>query len=331
MFALKVKESKVLDFVWIELTNKCNFECTHCYANSSPKEPLVQNMSHEDYTNTIIQSYELGAKGIQFIGGEPLLYPQLKELIKCAHDVGFSLIEVYTNISLLSDEHVRMFKRFGVHIATSYYSARNEVHSKIVNSRLNVERLDKNIKKVVTNSIPLRVSIILTGPNDDYLHQTEEHLRALGVTEIDVDKARAIGRYENNSCADKDHKLCGACGDRRVVIDPNGDIYPCIMSRGHVIGNVRSDKLDGIQLERKLHLFRQLQFGGVIDVTNYCKPDVDCGPGSSCNPNCVPSACMPKGWKPGVDEIVNGRCQPESRCNPWQNPCRPKMKCTPYK
>jgi sulfatase maturation enzyme AslB (radical SAM superfamily) len=28
--------SKPLDFLWLELTNRCNLQCTHCYADSGP-------------------------------------------------------------------------------------------------------------------------------------------------------------------------------------------------------------------------------------------------------------------------------------------------------
>ena len=33
--ALNVRES-TLDFLWLELTNRCNLQCVHCYTQSPP-------------------------------------------------------------------------------------------------------------------------------------------------------------------------------------------------------------------------------------------------------------------------------------------------------
>jgi len=38
-----------LDFLWLELTSRCNLRCIHCYAESSPSPEQTDVLSAEDY------------------------------------------------------------------------------------------------------------------------------------------------------------------------------------------------------------------------------------------------------------------------------------------
>src|SRR5665213_2919862 len=70
-----------LKFLWLELTEKCNLVCEHCYNDSSPQKPLVARMREEDWINAISQGAKQGVTDIQFIGGEPLLVKYIDRLI----------------------------------------------------------------------------------------------------------------------------------------------------------------------------------------------------------------------------------------------------------
>ena len=71
-----------LEFLWLELTGRCNLECLHCYADSGPQRPAYESMQLEDWKGVLREASELGCKSVQFIGGEPALYPNLCELIQ---------------------------------------------------------------------------------------------------------------------------------------------------------------------------------------------------------------------------------------------------------
>jgi MoaA/NifB/PqqE/SkfB family radical SAM enzyme len=91
-----------LRFLWLEITEKCNLTCTHCYADSGPRASLHGSMDYEAWIRVIDEAAELGCTAIQFIGGEPTLHPHLQEFIAHAKYRGIQFVEVYTNATRLT-------------------------------------------------------------------------------------------------------------------------------------------------------------------------------------------------------------------------------------
>ncbi|MBC6447570.1 radical SAM protein [Actinokineospora sp. HBU206404] len=63
-------------FLWLELTGRCQLNCTHCYADSGPSKSHGA-MTTSDWLLLIDDAAEIGVREIQFIGGEPTLHPAL--------------------------------------------------------------------------------------------------------------------------------------------------------------------------------------------------------------------------------------------------------------
>lgn len=89
-------ESPPVTFLWLELTGKCQLECVHCYAESSPTG-THGTMTAADWRRVIAEAASMGVRTVQFIGGEPTLHPSLAELIDYAllRDLG---VEVFTDL-----------------------------------------------------------------------------------------------------------------------------------------------------------------------------------------------------------------------------------------
>jgi molybdenum cofactor biosynthesis enzyme MoaA len=73
-----------LDFLWLELTNRCNLRCVHCYTDSHPGSGDRDLLTTGAYESLLRQAYELGCRRVQFIGGEPPLHPDLLRLLGTA-------------------------------------------------------------------------------------------------------------------------------------------------------------------------------------------------------------------------------------------------------
>ncbi len=71
-----------IDCLNISLTNICDLKCTYCMPyNYKPTYNTSRVLSVDDYKFIIKSMSELGIRKIEFIGGEPLLYPNLADLI----------------------------------------------------------------------------------------------------------------------------------------------------------------------------------------------------------------------------------------------------------
>src|ERR1039458_5650440 len=123
-------DSASLDFLWLELTNRCNLECVHCYADSSP-QGKHGTLSADRQAELLSDARSLGCERVQFIGGEPTLNRALPFLIAEADRLGFEFIEVSTNLVAVTDHLLECFQRHRVHVATSIYSHVPEIHDTV--------------------------------------------------------------------------------------------------------------------------------------------------------------------------------------------------------
>ncbi|WP_243769995.1 radical SAM protein [Amycolatopsis acidicola] len=101
-----------VQFLWLEITGKCQLECGHCYADSGPAGTHGR-MRLPDWLRVIDEAARLGVRTVQFIGGEPTLHPDLPDLIPAAKRAGLA-IEVFSNLVHITDELWDTFLRCDV-------------------------------------------------------------------------------------------------------------------------------------------------------------------------------------------------------------------------
>jgi len=268
--------------VELEVTGRCQLQCTHCCTDSGPKAS-PGTMTRADWQRVISDIAELGIPAVQFIGGEPTLTPYLPEYIDHALAVGLR-VEVYSNLTHIRPGLWKRFEQPGVCLATSYYSDQAEQHEQITRGPGSYQRTRANITEAISRGIPLRVGIVevLEGQR---VTQAQEELRSLGVTTIQVDRARKVGRgADSPSVIPSTSELCGNCFRYRVSVAPDGQVSGCILSRFLVAGNVREQRLTEI-----LHSDRWQQLTDAVPAPRAaCTPDDsgDCDPANTeaCNP-----------------------------------------------
>src|SRR3989339_1321450 len=63
----------------IEFSRAFNFRCPYCYV--SGEEVAMKELTKEEIFDVISQAKELGARRIIILGGEPMIYPHLFEIL----------------------------------------------------------------------------------------------------------------------------------------------------------------------------------------------------------------------------------------------------------
>lgn len=293
--------SRKLDFLWLELTNKCNLKCVHCYAGSGPEEGGDDIMTADDYTKLLKESSDLGCKAVQFIGGEPTLNKSLPDLIKTAKSLGYESIEVFTNLIALPAPLLKSFVENDVKVATSFYSANPSIHDDITERKGSHKRTVDNIKRVVESGLPLRAGIIEMDQNAGGTEQTTAFLKSIGVNDISNDKQRGFGRAERQ-VEPQMSELCGQCAGGTLAVSPDGKISPCIMSKAWSTANVGDASLLDVVISDKLAGLREAIGIATGTITNYCTPErpSDCAPMNPDTPGCRPAGtyCGPSDCTP---------------------------------
>lgn len=289
---------KELKFLWLELTRKCNLECVHCYENSSPRLPLLGSMTTQNWIRVLEQASEMGIEMVQFIGGEPTLFPDLSQLIEVATRLNIA-VEIYTNGTMIKDHLWSVFVENKVSLAFSYYSTDPEQHDDVTTKKGSHKKTRNAIKHAVALGLRVRVGVIqMPEISDESIQSTIAELKAIGVQNVGSDRMRGIGRGVVKLSAKRNPfgELCGGCGDGKMAIDNNGNVYPCVFSKFSSLGHV-SHGLQSISNGSRLHMFREkmhVEHPKTKEEAKPCFPRY-CLPYERCNPNtgCGPDGCSP--------------------------------------
>jgi organic radical activating enzyme len=93
---------------WLEPTTKCNMSCEGCYREKGDHRPLSEVIAELETIKSLRKT-----DGISIAGGEPLLYPQLLDLVRYITSQGWKPILI-TNGTLLSPELIKDLKNAGL-------------------------------------------------------------------------------------------------------------------------------------------------------------------------------------------------------------------------
>lgn len=245
-----------LDFMWLELTPRCNLACIHCYLSSdvAAHKSYSSLLDTEDWKMTLEEGIEVGCRSVQFTGGEATLHPDLLPLLRFARQIGYERIELYTNATILTKDMLDEFKKLGISVAFSLYSFQPDTHDKITQKKGSWKKTVENVKTLVSEGIPLRTGVILMEENKSHYEKTADFLKKLGVESVGSDYVRPTGRgkelSDSHDASFQDASLLPLSGDgifkRKIVVAPDGEIYPCILTRDISMGNVYDTPLGDI-------------------------------------------------------------------------------------
>ena len=285
-----------LDFLWLELTRKCNLRCAHCYADSEPSLDLRGPMTIERWKALMAEARELGCERVQFIGGEVLLVPYLEELIREARTIGFAFIEVFTNATAVTTSTIEYFKKYSVSVASSFYSCNAAVHDQITQRPGSWQKTVAALARLKSADLSIRIGVIALPSNELDVDAAVSFVRDLGISDVGIDHVRSVGRAkELRPAVGYLEELCGQCGRNRLCITAEGEIMPCIMARSTSLGNyISAGSLESATSWRDLAVFRSALLNAK---------------GASSSDGELPEACMPQCWP-------NGGCPPHDMCKP---------------
>jgi len=335
-----------LEFLWLELTNRCNLRCVHCYTESSPWTGDDDALTAADYERLMREAFDLGCRKLQLIGGEPQLNRDFLSLLVTAKTIGFEFIEVFTNLTQLTEATIRCAADNGICFATSVYSDTPEGHDAVTQVRSSHTRTVKNLNRLIERGITTRAATIVVDHDQAHAERTRAFLTGLGVGRVRASEVREFGRGETllSRPAQLDG-LCGHCWAGKLCIAPDGTAYPCVMARHWPVGNVLQQSLAEIVAGRQLAGMRQTIFDEVWQPKLAAgRAETHEGLAMACEPNggpppipedlCEPSTCWPCPQECVPDETsppCPQACVPFPACAPEDGPCSPDgSSCEPH-
>jgi radical SAM protein with 4Fe4S-binding SPASM domain len=150
----------------IDLTNRCNLRCIHCYLGDKEETRAKRReIDTGKFFSIIDEITEAGCLYLLITGGEPLLRRDFPEIYTHAKKNGL-LVTLFTNGTLITDRILDLFKELPpLNVEISLYGATAETYEKITGVRGSFRQCLDGIESLSDAHINLKLKTMLMTPN----------------------------------------------------------------------------------------------------------------------------------------------------------------------
>ncbi len=244
--------SNKFHLVHIKLTDECNLSCKYCYAESGANKKDTLNINQ---LKNIVDEVKNISHNVDYTlsGGEPLLYPNIFELMKYIKDKGNNIF-LLTNGMYITKENVKEIAKLCSLIKISIDGSSEKINS-ITRGKNSFEKAFNGYQLLLKENANVQISMTVTktnindinnmvklfgnkltlqpffkagrgSDNDEFGITGEEYYQAMA----SIEGFQPIGRLGEllEVFRNKGTTKC-AMADSEISISENGDVFPCQM------------------------------------------------------------------------------------------------------
>ncbi len=170
--------------VLLELTHRCNLDCSLCYNDRGLRGRLL---TRDQYFRLFEDLADLQVMHLTFSGGEPLIHPDFLALGRKARELGF-VVRIKTNGHILREDLAKKIKEEvdPFILEVSLHGATAETHDRQSRVPGSFDRLIKNLRVMVSLGLRVKINGLLTAWNEHELRSMFDLADRLGLP-IQVD------------------------------------------------------------------------------------------------------------------------------------------------
>lgn len=274
----------------LELSRICNLRCVYCYASSG--NPLDHELSLAEIEDVVDQAVQLGARKIIVLGGgEPLLYPQLLEVLDFIKSKNL-VADLFTNGTLITPDFARELYKRGVGIVIKMNSRKADVQDYLADREGTFNAINEGLAALRQAGYPdeehsLGIETIICRQNYDelpdlwrwarrqeivpYIEAMTLQGRATDHPELEVPSGEIKTLFETLARIDAEELGCNwtphpplvasqcARHEYSCTITSNGEVHPC-PGVNVSAGNIREQKLaDILKTSKVIHDLRNIR------------------------------------------------------------------------
>ena len=292
--ALHYRKRKIaLDYpplrLWIEVTNRCNLQCVIC---PNSERTAFGNMEFSLFKKIINEASSFVREVKLFLGGEPLLHPEIFTMIDYARTKGL-LTEIHTNGTLLNQEKSRDLLDSRLDVLSISFDGIDRESYQSIRVNADFDQVVQNIKmflrkKQTKRTDPYTIIQCILQPEQTSSRATlkrrikdfMKEFRGLPVNEFKFIKVHNFGGrlVDKETCQPKytvekyDYHPCGDVY-HALSITWNGRVVPCCTDffEQYVLGDANTDTLLDIWHNRRMEDLRAKIVHGEIQDIELCK------------------------------------------------------------
>lgn len=194
----------------LAITDRCNIRCRFCYAScQKDSSDQVTEMSVKECKQILrVIRHDAGVPSVSFTGGEPMLRPEIFELIEYAHKSLKMRVNLITNGTLITADAARKLRKSGLASAqVSLESPDPETHDRLTcvkgSHRLSVNGM-MALKKA---GIYVHPHSTLCAENAASLINMADYVKTLGLDRFSMNMLIPVGRGKEEALAVRYHQI----------------------------------------------------------------------------------------------------------------------------
>jgi len=266
-------------YIGINITNRCNYECSYCIVDGGKNE---DELSHKQLYKILDEAHSMGVRYIGFSGGEPFYYPQFMDILELY--LPHFGINIVTNGSLI-DKNIAeklkyLSKEHNLSLRISLDGPTANIHE-FFRGKGTYKTAINAIQLLLENNVPIGVYTVLHRHNINHFQKFLYFLKSLGInvvralplfpmgrgnklTQYVLDKQEWWHLLESREYLEQkfsisillesplDFLLSSSPGIQAkpciagylyLGVAPNGDIFPCPYMMEMVLGNINESTL----------------------------------------------------------------------------------------
>lgn len=190
-----------MKYVTLDITNKCNLNCKHCYNKFKYSENFdYRQLSNKEVINLINILHKNNCEGINFLGGEPLIRKDIVEIVDYCSKLNIST-SLTTNGILLNSKLYSELLHSGISgIDVSLDGLKN--NNDFLRGKGTFDKICKNLKEIKkynhTKNI-LRISYTITRNNVHDLLEFIRYMYDLGINRFIIGTFLDVNQTDSNS------------------------------------------------------------------------------------------------------------------------------------
>lgn len=256
----------------IEVTNHCNLNCYTC-----PRKNLKRQKGYMDFElfkNIIISEQDYLETVLLFHMGEPLLHPNIVDMVKFSHDKGIKTI-IFTNGTLLFKEKAEQLFINGLDLLVVSFDGYEKETYEEVRKGSSYDTVLENIENAVimnselNNSTKIQLHYVVskkTSKETELFYKMFKKYKALDLRIKPFINTGNMGEELGEKVKPRKKYPCFMLY-REPVIGWDGKMFPCCVDLlgEKVVGDINNDSIESawnskpMQLMRKRH--NQHDFG----------------------------------------------------------------------
>ena len=165
------------------LTHKCYRKCAYCYAHAEKSKVIEHNaLNIKEYQNVLMEAFDMAIEGVLLTGGEPLLYPNVYDIIDflCSHGIRTQVLTKYP----LNEKRLRMIDTRFLDICLSIDTYDPKLANYLTGSSSFFEDMRNNFLILNKMQIAFNATIVITKLNISQILDTVQFLLKSGAKHV---------------------------------------------------------------------------------------------------------------------------------------------------